>query len=194
MIFQKPLQNTNIQYILDKLDWREMKKVALILIIIALLALSCDRSASSNPPNGNDDEGISYQIVDVKDGDTIELDDGQTIRLVGIDTPEMNYGGMPEPCAVEAKAYTQSTALFEDCYLVYNTSVGDSIDPYGRTLAFVHLLPDSSCLNVEICRAGWSEDWDSYPVRSDYEVQFEAAEAEAIAAERGIWDISANCD
>jgi len=31
-------------------------------------------------------------------------------------------------------------------------------------------------------------------VRNDYEVQFNAAETEAIAAGRGIWNISANCE
>lgn len=167
-----------------------------MVIIAALFLMSCDRGSSADPPgpNGNGDEGIKYEIVDVIDGDTIELDDGQHVRLVGIDTPEMNFGGTPEPCAVEATNYATSIALHEDCYLVYNTSVGDSIDPYGRTLAFVHILPDSSCMNIEICRAGWSEDWDSYPVRSDYESQFETAEAEARAADRGIWDESANCD
>lgn len=171
-----------------------MKRSISVLIILSLLTMSCDRSANSDPPHNNGEEGVTYEIIDIIDGDTIELDDGQTIRLVGIDTPEMNYGGTPEPCAVEAKAFTQSAALYQDCYLVYNTSVGDSIDPYGRTLAFVHILPDSSCLNIEIVRNGWSEDWDSYPVRSDYETQFEAAEDEAVAADRGIWDISANCD
>jgi micrococcal nuclease len=171
-----------------------MKRWISIALAISLLAMSCDRSVRPNPPNPNDDEGITYRIVDVIDGDTVRLDDGQTIRLVGIDTPEMNHGGTPEPCAVEAKEYTRSNALYRYCYLIYNTSVGDSIDYYGRTLAFVHILPDSLCLNVEIVRAGWSEDWDSYPVRWDYEVLFEAAETEAIAAGRGIWNISANCE
>lgn len=173
-----------------------MKKWISTLLVISLATMSCDRSVPPNPPAPDDDEdeGITYRITNVRDGDTIELDDGQAVRLVGIDTPEMNYGGTPEPCATEATEFTQSIALYRYCYLVYNTSVGDSIDFYGRTLAFVHILPDSLCLNVEIVRAGWSEDWDSYPVRNDYEVQFNAAETEAIAAGRGIWNISANCE
>ena len=175
-----------------------VKRLITILTITALLFGACDRGATSPPPsnngngNGNGNgEGIIYRIVDVYDGDTIELDDGQAVRLVGIDTPEM---GPQEPCAQEAKDYTEANSLYKDCYLIYNTSVGDSIDPYDRTLAFVHILPDSFCLNIEIVRAGWSEDWDNYPVRSDYEVLFEDAEAEAIAADRGIWDPGENCD
>lgn len=167
-----------------------LRKTAIIILSLIFIAAACDDDGN-NPP---DNSGDSYRIVDVKDGDTIDLDDGQTIRLVGIDTPEMNYGGTPERCAQEATDFTTENALGEDCYLVYNTTVGDSIDYYGRTLAFVHLLPDSSCLNVEIVRAGWSEDWDEYPVRADYELLFEEAESEAIAEERGIWDPYDNCD
>lgn len=178
-----------------------MKRHYIISIAIAIVAivaiLSCERAIDPNPPNNNGtvDSSRTYLIVHVRDGDTIELDDGEAIRLVGIDTPEMNYGdGAPDPCAQEATDYTTAAALNKRCYLVYNTSVGDSIDYFGRTLAFVHILPDSQCLNVEICRAGWSEDWDAYPVRSDYECQFEEAEAEAIAANRGIWDAANNCE
>ena len=171
-----------------------MKRLITISTITALLFGACDRGATSPPPsnNGNGNgEGITYRIVDVYDGDTIELDDGQTIRLVGIDTPEMSP---IEPCAEEAKTYTRTASLYKDCYLIYNTSVGDSIDIFGRTLAFVHILPDSSCLNIEIVRDGWSEDWDNYPVRGDYEALFEEAESQAIAADRGIWDPGDNCE
>ncbi len=166
-----------------------------ILAIAFLAALSCERSPVPTPPsNDGDEDSTSHLIVDVKDGDTIELDDGQVVRLVGIDTPEMNYGGSPEPCAVEAKNYCELNALNKRCYLVYNIPIGDSLDIYGRTLAFVHILPDSLCLNIEVTRAGWSPDWDSYPVRSDYEELFEQAEAEAVAAGRGIWDSEHNCE
>jgi micrococcal nuclease len=175
-----------------------MKIIYLIFIssFVLLSILSCERSTNGDPPSNNDDgdDSTSYLIVDVRDGDTIELDDGQAIRLVGINTPEMNFGGTPEPCAQEATDFTTAEAQAKRCYLVYNTPVGDSIDYYGRTLAFVHILPDSQCLNVEVCRAGWSDDWDDYPVRSDYECQFEEAEEEAIAADRGIWDSYHNCE
>ncbi|MBN1756658.1 thermonuclease family protein [bacterium] len=153
-------------------------------------SLSCDREGPPRPVNGN---GVEHcRIVQVYDGDTIKLDSGETVRLVGIDTPEMHPE--PEECATEAFQYTQTMALDRDCYLVYNTSAGDSIDIYGRTLAFVHILPDSLCLNVEIVRAGWSEDWDAFPVRSDYEGMFESAEQEAIAQGRGIWNSILNCE
>ncbi|MCK5833500.1 thermonuclease family protein [bacterium] len=174
-----------------------IRKIYFILILAsALTSIQCDRAAGSDPPssNGGNDDSTTYLIVDVKDGDTIELDNAETIRLVGIDTPEMNYGSTPEPCAVEATEYTETSALGKRCYLVYNIPVGDSLDIYGRTLAFVHILPGSTCLNIEICRAGWSEDWDSFPVRSDYELQFEQAETEAMNADRGIWDTTNNCD
>jgi len=171
-----------------------MKKIIIVFTIIAFLFSACDHSPTANPPNGEPDN--LRTIIDVIDGDTVKLDGGETVRLVGVDTPEMNSTSPnpPEPCAPEATAFTDSCANGHKCYLVYNTSVGDSVDWYGRTLAFVHLWPESTCLNVEIVRYGWSLDWDDYPVRTDYEVLFEDAEVIAAAAHRGIWNPTENCD
>lgn len=159
--------------------------------MIILFLGSCDRVASPTPPNNN--AYIIRRIIDIIDGDTIILNGGERVRLVGVNTPEMNSGGSPEPCAVEAKSFTHSRANNRDCYLVYNTSVGDSLDYYHRTLAFVHILPDSSCLNIEIVRNGWSEFYDNYPVRADYAARLASAETAAANAGLGIWNPSVNC-
>jgi len=165
----------------------------LAILIIPALFSACNRTAESPPPQDNDEDTPIFVVVDVKDGDTIELDDGRLVRLVGIDTPEMNYGGTPEPCAIEAKEFAVEFSQGKSCYLVTNAPVGDAIDGYGRTLAFVHILPDSACMNVEIVRAGWSIAWDRYPIRSDYWNRLAIAEGEASADGRGIWDAENNC-
>ncbi|MBN2543969.1 thermonuclease family protein [bacterium] len=172
-----------------------MEKVLRLFIYLLLILLVCFAAGcrDTGPSIIDNNGGFEIrEIIYVIDGDTIILDENETIRLVGIDTPEMSPNP-PEVCAEEAKEFTYALANGKECYLVYNTSVGDSIDYYGRTLGFVHLLPDSACLNVEIVRFGWSDDWDAYPVREDYEELFEEAEEEAIEEGRGIWDPEENC-
>ena len=166
-----------------------MKKLVFFVIILAVLG--CERNIPPVIPNNN----IIYRRVKrVVDGDTIVLDGNEYVRLVGVNTPEMNYpSGPPELCATEATAFTDSLTDGKDCYLVYNTSVGDSLDRYGRTLAFVHILPDSVCLNVEIVRAGWSMVYDKYPIRPDYKELLHSAESEAEENGRGLWNPAENC-
>jgi len=165
-----------------------MKRLVLFAVILAVL--SCER----NIPPVIPDSRIVRHVKRVVDGDTVVLDGDEYIRLVGVNTPEMNYpSGQPELCAPEATAFVDSLAGGKDCYLVYNTSVGDSLDRYGRTLAFVHILPDSICLNVEIVRAGWSMVYDEYPIRPDYEELLRSAEGEAEENGRGLWNPTENC-
>lgn len=76
-------------------------------------------------------------VETVHDGDTIRLADGRSVRLVGINTPELGRDGAPdEPLARRARA-----ALID--LLDGNRSVGLEIAPegtdrYDRLLAHVH--------------------------------------------------------
>ena len=47
---------------------------------------------------------LEANVTYVYDGDTVRLDNGERVRLIGFDTPEMNYKkGSPEPLAEAAK-------------------------------------------------------------------------------------------
>ena len=81
-----------------------------------------------------------YRVVQVLDGDTVVVQrDGrpETIRLLGVDTPETHHPRKPVQCyGPEASAYT-ARRLFGQ--LVRLEDDVERHDVYGRRLAYVYL-------------------------------------------------------
>ncbi len=80
------------------------------------------------------------QVVEVIDGDTLLLDDGRPVRLVGIQSPKLPLGrtGFEAwPLAEEAKAALSKLTLGREVGLGYG---GRQIDRHGRALAHLYLL------------------------------------------------------
>jgi micrococcal nuclease len=82
-------------------------------------------------------------VVQALDGDTIVVTDGsagaatETIRLLGVDTPETHHPRKPVQCfGPEAAAYTQ--AQLEGQWVRLEDDV-ERHDVYGRRLAYVYL-------------------------------------------------------
>ncbi|MCZ7569006.1 MAG: lamin tail domain-containing protein [Ardenticatenaceae bacterium] len=139
------------------------------------------RRASPTPVAHTTPSGSLPVVVRIVDGDTVQLDTGETVRLVGINTPERN-----QPFDEEATAFTRQLLL--DKPVRVETDV-EPRDRYGRTLGYL-FLPDGTFANLEIVRNGYAPAWNIEP-NSRYRDQFAQAEAEARAAHRGIWAASA---
>jgi endonuclease YncB( thermonuclease family) len=114
----------------------------------------------------------------VIDGDTINMS-GTHIRLQGIDAPESDQPctdakGKTWPCgraaANELRAHIRGEEL---------TCHRKAIDKYQRVVA-VCTLPDGSDVNAWMVREGWA-------VAYGFADTYESEEAEARAANRGIW-------
>jgi micrococcal nuclease len=94
-----------------------------------------------------------YRVVDVVDGDTIEVARGSsrdTIRLLGIDTPETHHPTKPVQCyGPEASAYTTRRLLGRSVRLEDDV---ETRDIYGRHLAYVYL--DGARFEDELLRLG----------------------------------------
>jgi len=144
-----------------------MKKLLLLLFIVALLA-GCAPVTEGQ-----------VRVVRVIDGDTIEIAGGEHVRYIGIDTPE-TYP-QAEPYGPEAKA--KNIALVEGKLVTLERDVSEA-DKYDRLLRYVYV--DGLFVNGELVRLGYAEAV-SYPPDTRYQWQLELLEAEAKAAERGIW-------
>ncbi|HSE46321.1 MAG TPA: thermonuclease family protein [Gemmatimonadales bacterium] len=85
----------------------------------------------STPRSKAKKKTTTYLVTHVVDGDTIDLGNGQTVRLVGIDTPERGDCG-----------YDQATANMERLVLgkrVRLTTSDEDTDRYGRLLRYVNV-------------------------------------------------------
>jgi micrococcal nuclease len=93
--------------------------------------------------------GPEYQsvlVTQVVDGDTITVEGGLRVRLIGIDAPERG-----EKCYTEGKEYLNSMILHKVVNL--EMDITDK-DQYGRSLRYVWL--DTKLVNAEIVRAGFA--------------------------------------
>lgn len=97
----------------------------------------------------------TFLVTKVVDGDTIDVAmNGGTerIRLIGINTPEMNRGGTPACLAVEATEQTTGMLLGKRVRLESDPTQADR-DKYTRLLRFV-FMEDGVNYNEWIIRQG----------------------------------------
>jgi micrococcal nuclease len=95
-------------------------------------------------------ETVQYQRV--FDGDTILLQDGRKIRLIGINSPELaRKGKSSQAFAKKAKIQLKRIlSAYQKINLSYDLVTKDK---YNRTLAYVY-LPDGTDVQVQMLRLG----------------------------------------
>ena len=121
-------------------------------------------------------------VARVIDGDTIELDGKEKVRLTGVDTPETVDPRKPvQYFGKEASEFTRRMAEGKRVRLEFDQ---DTKDRYGRTLAYVY-LEDGTFLNAEIIKQGYGFAYTKYPFK--YMEEFRQYEREAREAGRGLW-------
>jgi micrococcal nuclease len=170
---------------------RPRSSAATLVVLILLIALAWWRNddaprTTERPPEVTSGQSADSPRVHVKrvvDGDTLLLDSGERVRLIGIDTPEsVKPDTPPEPWGHEASEFTKQLAEGRNVRLEFDRHREDQ---YGRTLAYVYL--GDLLLNEEIVRQGFSRAETRFHFRSDFQKRFLAAEQEARQAKRGIW-------
>lgn len=128
-------------------------------------------------------EAQAERVRHVVDGDTLVLEDNQRVRLIGVDTPEVDhprYNRVGEPFGEEAKQYLKSRIEGQEVQL---ESGSEAYDKYGRRLAFVYF--NNECLNESLLREGYAEAIRY--LRYERKEQYLALEEEARKAGKGMW-------
>ena len=122
-------------------------------------------------------------VAEVVDGDTIVLEDGTTVRYIGIDTPETVDPRRGVQC-FGPEASKANKLLVEGQRVRLVADVEDR-DKYGRMLRYVYLA-DGTFVNLELVRQGYAPAY-TYPPNVAYTEEFRTAAREARAAKRGLW-------
>ena len=124
-------------------------------------------------------------VAKVHDGDTLRLEDGRLVRLIGIDTPELGRDGKPDkPFAREAKTALQQLVESGGRRILLRPGI-DPLDRYKRTLGHAY-TPDGRSLSAALLRQGVGYQAMVAPNLTHLEC-YREAEREARKASRGLW-------
>jgi len=129
-----------------------------------------------------------YSVVKVVDGDTLSVSINgktETIRLIGINTPETVDPRKPVECfGKEASNKAKELLSGKRVRLETDSTQGDR-DKYGRLLRYVWLEYDIF-FNKQMISDGYAYEY-TYSKPYKYQSEFKQAEAEAKQAKRGLW-------
>jgi len=162
--FRKLMNTTKLKYI--------GYSIFALIIIGTIFVSSCTIKYETIEKN-------TARISKVIDGDTIELETGERVRLLGINAPEM---GQP----YHEEATNTLKELIENKTVILESDVEDK-DRYGRFLRYIFL--NNNNINVEMLEEGYANVY-VIPPNTKYENELRKAENEAKTANRGIWQTS----
>jgi micrococcal nuclease len=145
--------------------------------------------------------GQTYNYADilvkrVVDGDTLELESGERVRLIGIDTPEMHESKKLYKDAQRTqqdittiqklglRAYEFTKDLVEGKRVSLEFDL-EKYDRYKRLLAYVY-LKDGTFVNAEIVKAGYASLM-TFPPNVKYADLFLKLYREARENRKGLW-------
>jgi len=133
------------------------------------------------------DEYEEATVVQVVDGDTIQLNTNKKVRYIGIDTPETKDPNSPVECyGKEASEVNARLVLGKTVKLEKDVS---ETDRYGRQLRYVWI--DDIFVNEYLVREGYAHA-STYPPDVKYQDIFTSAEQEAREGQKGLWGLT--CD
>ena len=124
----------------------------------------------------------SAKVRRVIDGDTIEIESGQRVRYIGIDTPETVDPRKTVQCFGQ-EAAAKNRELVEGKTVELEKDVSET-DKYGRLLRYVYF--DNVFVNDYLVRQGYAYA-SSYPPDVRYQDQFTQAQSEAQQSGSGLW-------
>jgi micrococcal nuclease len=122
------------------------------------------------------------RIAYVIDGDTVVLANGEHVRLVQIDAPELRER---ECYGAQARAVLRRLAPPGSTVRVEGDPRLDDVDRYGRLLRYLFRGPTN--LNLELVREGAATVWFYDHDRGRYAAALLHAAQAARAAHRGLW-------
>ncbi len=168
------------------------KKIKLIISIVSLIVvfvLQATRHADPSSVLGTvaqNQPGL-YHVTKFVDGDTIDVDmngKSETIRFIGVDTPETHKPNTPVQCFGEKAAAFTKMLIGTNNVRLESDPQGTNRDRYDRLLRYIY-LPDGTLVNAEIVKQGYGFAVVGFPFTKMEE--FKTYENQARESNRGLW-------
>lgn len=122
------------------------------------------------------------KVTRVIDGDTIEIEGGQKVRYIGVDTPETVHPDKSIQCfGIEAS--NKNKELVEGKSVKLEKDVSET-DKYGRLLRYVYI--GNIFVNDYLVKEGFAYA-SSYPPDIRFQNQFSSSQKDAEENNRGLW-------
>lgn len=161
-------------------------------LIALLLAIAAGAAVGSGavPGGGGGGEGgerSSGRVARVVDGDTIHVVVGgrdETVRYIGVDTPETKEPGSPVECFGHAASRENERLVAGERVRLVRDA--EARDRYGRLLAYVYRVRDGRFVNAELVRRGFAEPL-TIPPNVRFAERFARLARKASAQGRGLW-------
>ncbi len=155
-------------------------QLALSTALLGVVALFLVTTVLSSQLDGPD--VVTYVV----DGDTVDLDTGERIRLSGINAPESGECGYEN-----ATSRLKELALEKEVYIERDYS---DTGKYGRALRYVYV--DNVMVNKKLIAEGYVKVYDKYASDTKRYDELKEVEAVANASLLGVWsclDPKAGC-
>lgn len=169
---------------------RHVYVISLFLILLPTRLLGAPEFVADKDSGLRRDAPVSLKeaVREITDGDTLVLDNGTVVRLVGIQAPKLPLGRpgfKPWPLAVEAHKALQQMTRGRAVQMRFG---GARQDRHRRTLAHLYRQPDGLWIQGEMLRLGMARVYTFSDNRA-LVTEMLALEGEARAARRGIWEL-----
>jgi micrococcal nuclease len=188
-----------------------LKRISNIILIAAVLILPAvffiahnhagiiynNEKGKFTIPFGRSYDYSDIYVTRVIDGDTLKLENGERVRLIGIDTPEMHdsdklyrdaqrtHQDIQTIKSLGRRAYNFTRDLVEGKRVNLEFDA-ERLDKYGRLLAYVYLKDDGTFVNAEIVKQGYASLM-TYPPNVKYADLFVKLYQQARQNKRGLW-------
>ena len=168
---------------------RRHKAISTLIFIFGLIYIIATQSGwlkNTAKTVQQADPGL-YSVNHFVDGDTIAVDMNgsiETVRMIGVDTPETHKPNTPVQCyGPEAAAYTKQLIGTNKVRLQADP-LDTNRDRYNRLLRYV-LLPDGRLVEKELIVNGYGFAYTQFPFEKTDE--FKTAQQAAQTAKKGLW-------
>lgn len=159
--------------------------LVLTLVLVGIKQFKPDAVLPTPTSNEN-----TYLVEKVVDGDTLQVrmgDKKETVRLIGVDTPETVDPRKTVQCfGFEAADETRRLVEGKMVVLENDLSQGDR-DKYERLLRYVY-LKDGVNVNLTLIANGFGHEY-TYDGPYKYQTEFKAAEKTARERGLGLWGV-----
>ncbi|OGK17703.1 hypothetical protein A2866_05980 [Candidatus Roizmanbacteria bacterium RIFCSPHIGHO2_01_FULL_39_8] len=189
---------------MTRISLKKLKNPYYLLVLIIVLFISYFYGGELNPlvtrevasptpipkpTSVSTSSATLVKVLRVIDGDTIELDGGQKVRYIGIDTPELHDPRKKVECFAK-EAMEKNKEWLEGKTIRLEKDVSEK-DRYDRLLRYAYVpteaSPSGEFINTLLVKEGYALV-STFPPDVKYAELFKNLEKEARENKRGLWN------